>query len=385
MEWLGSRAALPLLRSGSPVWKPALAQEASALRQSLAGVDPRKFERALERRLGRRLGRFMDGVSAYRRHPYRRNLTDPPILWREGTTQLLDYGGAGPPLLVIPSLVNRAYILDLSERQSLLRHLAKAGFRTLLVDWDRPGALERDFTLTDYIAGRLESALEAAIESVGAPVGVIGYCMGGLLALALAQRRRREVGALALLATPWDFRSAGSALTASMPLMAPAVAWWLEFLGCLPTDALQSLFYGLDPFLVIRKFQRFAGLDPASPEAEAFVALEDWLNDGVPLAGPVARECLLGWYGANTAAAGQWRIAGRAVLPELIQCPSLVVVPGRDRIVPPASALALADGLKQATRLQPPLGHIGMVVGGSAPERLWTPLTQWLARHLGKA
>src|SRR5258708_23590848 len=134
--------------------------------------------------------------------------------------------------------------------------------------------------------------------------------MGGLLALALAARRRRVVGALALLATAWDFRPAGNSWTAMLPLMAPSVAWWLELIGNLPTDALQSMFYGLDPFLVIRKFERFAGLDPASPAALAFVALEDWLNDGVPLAAPVAHERLVGWYGANTPGAGPWRIAG---------------------------------------------------------------------------
>ena len=45
--------------------------------------------------------------------------------------------------------------------------------------------------------------------------------------------------------------------------------------------------------------------------ARRFVVLEDWLNDGVPLAAPVAREVLSGWYGANTPAAGAWRLARR--------------------------------------------------------------------------
>src|SRR3546814_10267711 len=48
----------------------------------------------------------------------------------------------------------------------------------------------------------------------------------------------------------------------------------------------------LDPQLVVRKFLAFGRLDAASRKAEEFVALEDWLNDGVPLAAPVARECL---------------------------------------------------------------------------------------------
>jgi polyhydroxyalkanoate synthase len=382
---LGSRAALPLLKSGWPLWRPELAEAAKALRHDLARVDARAFDRALERRLRRRLARFLEGVQRYRRHPYRRDLPDPPTLWAEGTTRILDYGGSGPVVLAVPSLVNRAYILDLSLKQSLMRELAARGFRALLVDWDRPGPAESEFTLTDYIAGRLEAALEVAAGLDRRPVGVLGYCMGGLLALALAQRRPAAIGALALLATPWDFGPAGNSMTASLPLVSANLGWWLELLGSLPTDALQSLFYGLDPFLVVRKFERFAGMDPDTPAAEAFVALEDWLNDGVPLAGPVAKECLVGWYGTNTPGLGRWRVAGRPVDPNRIAIPALVVVPDRDRIVPPLSALPLADALPQATVVRPPLGHIGMVVGSTAPERLWTPLAQFLKDRLARA
>ena len=40
---------------------------------------------------------------------------EPPTLWSAGATRLLDYGPARrPPLLVVPSLINRAYILDLA-------------------------------------------------------------------------------------------------------------------------------------------------------------------------------------------------------------------------------------------------------------------------------
>jgi poly(3-hydroxyalkanoate) synthetase len=151
----------------------------------------------------------------------------------------------------------------------------------------------------------------------------------------------------------------------------------------MPVDALQSLFAGVDPFQVLRKFLAFAGLDPASDKARLFVALEDWLNDGVPLAAPVARECLQGWYGENEPARRRWRVAGAAIDPDRVTLPTLVVVPDQDRIVPPASALALAKALPQARRLMPAAGHIGMVVGGSAKPKLWHPLADWMASLRG--
>ena len=130
---------------------------------------------------------------------------------------------------------------------------------------------------------------------------LVGYCMGGLLALAAALRRPDRVAALGLLATPWDFHASpeDAARSRSAAALLPALEPLMQATGTLPVDVIQALFAGLDPWGIPRKFRAFARLDPASPRAELFVALEDWLNDGVPLAAPVARETLGGWYGAN--------------------------------------------------------------------------------------
>lgn len=281
-------------------------------------------------------------------------------------------------MLVVPSLVNRAYILDLLPERSFVRALAEAGFKPLLVDWDRPGTDERGFGLDAYVAGRLVRILDAVSAlGLGAP-SVIGYCMGGLLALPLALLRPAGLRGLVLLATPWDFHAERPDQAATLAALA---ALWLptvNAIGELPVDGIQALFAALDPFLVPRKFIGFARLDPASDKAREFVALEDWLNDGVPLAAPVARECLVDWYGGNVTAAGHWTIGGRRVAPDGIAAPCLVVVPEQDRIVPPRSALALQAALPRAATLTPPLGHIGMVSSVRAPTTLWPRIFAWL-------
>ena len=58
------------------------------------------------------------------------------------------------------------------------------------------------------------------------------------------------------------------------------------------------------------------------------------------------------------------------------------MIPSGDRIVPPLSAAALADpvkGLRNVTRRDLPLGHIGMVVSSRARDLCWTPLLDWLS------
>ena len=323
---------------------------------------------------------LIEGIAAYRRHPWRRTLVDPPAVWAEGGSRLLDYGGdgGGVPVLFVPSLVNRAYVLDLMEGGSMLRWLARHGVRPLLLDWGWPGETERRFTLTDYVAGRLERALMASVAVAGETVVLAGYCLGGTLAVAAAQRRPDLVRGLALLAAPWDFHAgdaeAAAQVAATLPLLEPALA----FSGALPVDVLQSLFALMDPWAVADKYRGFARLRPDSARAVLFVALEDWLNDGVPLAAEVARSCLGEWYGANAPARGDWRIAGLAVDPRAIRVPAFVAVPGRDRIVPPESARPLAALIPGAVLHEPAAGHVGMVAGGRAEAALWGVLRNWV-------
>lgn len=415
--WSSLRAALPALSGGLPppnmgqpgwglppglpTWLTDLAQETESLRANLFAENPDLARRnpadlrqalteAVDRAGERRLLDFTAGVRAYRDHPYRRNLSEPPVLWREGTTRLLDYGTHGTrprgAVLVIPSLVNRAYVLDLTARTSLMRHLATQGFRPFLVDWDAPGPTEKTFSLDDYIADRLEGALDAAVAAHGGPVAVLGYCMGGNLALALALRRPNDVSGLACLATPWDFQADGPITTPLDPIAAAQLNAAIAAMPEFPVDLLQAMFASLDPFLVNRKYRAFAKTMGAKAIGKSdrdgedlFVAIEDWVNDGVPLASKVASQCLVGWYGENAPALGRWWVAGTCVDPARLHCPALVIIPARDRIVPPKSAMALAAAIPQAQCLSVPSGHVAMIVGDQGPRLTWKPLVDWLS------
>src|SRR5947209_218957 len=99
--WTSSHAALPLLKDGSLPWKPVLAAAASALRRSVADVPPDDFAAAVDAELRSRADVFLKGLERYRRHPYRRTLVDPPVLWREGASRLLDYGPAGGAAVLV--------------------------------------------------------------------------------------------------------------------------------------------------------------------------------------------------------------------------------------------------------------------------------------------
>jgi polyhydroxyalkanoate synthase len=328
-----------------------------------------------------RARRFVAGVKTYRHHPAHRSLPEAPVIWQDGTTLLRDYNPRHPdlpPVLVIPSLVNRFEILDLDMDNSFLRTLAAAGFRPLLVDWNEPGAEEKGFSLSDYVTQRLIPMLDLAAAG---KIHILGYCMGGLLALALALLKSEKVRTLTLMATPWDFHKPDPAIGPSFLAFTEQMEPSLKANGELPADTIQSLFAVFQPMQVVTKFTAAAALDPASAEARHFVLLEDWLNEGVPLAAPVARETLYGWYGENVTAKLEWKIAGKLIDPREIGVPTYVLAPGKDRIVPPESALPLAKLIRYATLHEPMMGHIGLIASQKAPAQVWTPLFKWLDGH----
>lgn len=394
--FLGSLSASQALKHEWPTWKanwpPHNTPLADRLRADLdvllAGIPLPELAEAVEHEARRRFGDFLDGVQKYRAHPYRRRLTDPAPVWQRGGVCLRDYTHArfrfaqgGAPVVAVPSLINRSYILDLNGRRSLMRHLARHGLNPLLLDWGDPGPDEQQFGLAEYITERLIPALEYAREQAGRPVVVLGYCMGGLLALAASVLRPDLVAGFMGLATPWDFAAHDGPSMQAFREAIPFILRAVESLGSLPVDVLQVMFSGLEPNSITRKFQSFAHLASTSPKASIFVGLEDWVNDGVPLVGTVARECLGDWYGANTPARTAWSVGGRIIDPRDLQVPSLFLIPERDRIVPPESARALAGKVSGATILHVSLGHIGMITGSGAGRQVYSPITRWLKRN----
>jgi polyhydroxyalkanoate synthase len=330
---------------------------------------------------------MLDGIAAWQAHPWRRNPAPVPVLWRDGSTALSAYAGDGVPVLVVPSLINRAYVLDLTPDRSFLRGLAALGLRPFLLDWGGPGTVEQGFDLDAYVQRRLLPALSIIEAITGQRAAMLGYCMGGTLAAAAAARLPGRVARLCTVGAPWDFGAdTGSLAGRVRALMAaggasqPALALRnvADAFGLVPCDLFQLLFALVNPVQALVKFRRFAALDPDSDEARHFVALEDWLADGVDMAGPAAIDLLVRWQIDNALASGRFSLLGGRVQARDIRCPALVVAGRVDRIAPPAGALALADAIPGARRLEPPLGHVGMIVGRDSGALVAAPVAAFL-------
>ncbi len=385
---LSSVSASNGLKNGLLPWKPHLAKAAAKLVARLDGVEPAVFTKAVQDEAQRRHLEFATGVHKYRSYSRPAARPQPAVVWQDGTTRLLDFGVADTsapvkPLLIIPSLINRYHVLDMAQGHSFIGALREKGFRPYVIDWDSPGEAEQKFDLSAYITQRLEPALEHIRATHDRPVVIIGYCMGGLLALALALRKPGATGGLALLATPWDFHAGHDRFIMSLRAMQPQINAMIDTMGCISVDCLQAMFASLNPWATIEKFRRFSRTTERATKQnkhhDLFVELEDWLNNGSPLAGPTARECLNDWYIGNAPFKDQWSIAGSLIKARQISCPSLAIIPQHDTIVPPASARAISECLPGIETITVNKGHIGMITGDHSQETLINPLVRWLS------
>ena len=178
MTWASSESAWKLWRPGSPSSSPGspAPESIAALLPEIGALEARAgagtFEVALHREIARRMARLADGVLAYREHPVHRTLEDPPAVWSEGNTRLLDYGAThrsarrrgARAVLVVPSLINRWEVLDLTAEKSLLRAMAAQGCGPISSTGARPTT--RSAASTPRPMWRASSARWASSASV---------------------------------------------------------------------------------------------------------------------------------------------------------------------------------------------------------------------------
>jgi polyhydroxyalkanoate synthase len=307
-------------------------------------------------------------LRAYQAAPRLPRPAEMPVVASAGRAVLRDYGGSGRPAIFVPSLINPPDVLDLAESNSMLRWLSQHGVRPLLVDWGTASAAESRLT----IAGHIETMLLPLIDSIGPDAAVVGYCLGGTMALAAAMLR--PVDRLALIAAPWHFSGYPETSRAELNELWAGAQPVAEQLGLFPMELLQAAFWTLDPHRVISKYAEYGRLDPDSATARAFVVLEDWSNSGPPLTLAAGRDLVEGFMRDDDPGRGRWTVAGRTIDPQAVACPVLDVTSASDRIVPMATAAGIGRqlALKQ--------GHVGMIVGGRARRALWEPLVAWLSQ-----
>jgi len=319
----------------------------------------------------------------------------PPIEWIGGAAhpstcvadlplaRLLRYEPLGErrvgSVVVVASLINKYYVLDLLPEISVIRGYQARGFAVYVLDWKAPGAGGPSLGFGDYVDGAIGAAVTQATSAEGAAPHLLGYCMGGTMAAMFAARRPDSIRSLSLLASPIDFHATGvlSDWTKRERFDADLV---IDALGNMPPALMQSGFKLMNPVDMLLKPLRTL-LDGADADRIRHVtALEAWLDDNMAFAGGLYREYIKGLYQDNALVRGELVVGGSKVDLGKITAPLLNVVATRDHIAAPASSTVLQNLVASADRelLSTEAGHIGLTASRRSLEKLWPKIYAWV-------
>jgi polyhydroxyalkanoate synthase len=142
--------------------------------------------------------------------------TPGSVVFQNDLFQLIQYDPATPevaaePLLYVPPLVNKYYMIDLQPRSSLVKWLVEQGRTVFVISWVNPDERHRDNGVEQYVLDGIVEAIGAARKAAGADkVDLFSFCLGGtLVAITLAwltaQGRAGEVNTATLIGSMVDF------------------------------------------------------------------------------------------------------------------------------------------------------------------------------------
>ncbi len=310
--------------------------------------------------------------------------------WSEGSARLFRYrikndaraSKSGAPLLLVCSLINRPYILDLIEERSVARRLLDSGRDVWLLDWGRPSADDARRGLDEYALDLLPRAAAAVLAETNSPsLHVLGYCMGGTLALCALGAGRLPAASLVALATPVALRDSGllSAWCRAPGFDPEEVA---RVYGNVPPHLTGPAFKMLDPVGLATKFTALESKAGDDDFIRFFLAMETWLEDSVAFPGCAFADWV-GLYRQDALVGGRFTLGGRAVELGRVACPILNIVAEGDYITPPESSEALERVAPRAPYelIRMSGGHIGLSTGGAAHKKLWPRVAEWLSAH----
>jgi polyhydroxyalkanoate synthase len=314
--------------------------------------------------------------------------TPADVVHRENKWRLLHYR-ANPnapkkydtPILMVPSLINRHYVMDLLPGKSMAEDLVKMGHDVYCIDWGTPGDEDRFVTFDDVCDKYLGRAIrKVAATSPRNKTHVLGYCLGGTLSVVHAAAHPEHIASLLLLAAPVSFAEAGPmAVWTRSPQF--KVGDIVDGFGNVPWQLMQGAFHMLRPTLNLAK--AVGVIDRAANDEflDGFLALETWGNDNVSFPGACYAEYIERLYRGDALMNDTMTLAAIPARLSNIKMPVCSIVFGHDNIVPKESAAPLVDRISSEDKLllELPGGHVGAVVSKAAQKNLWPKMSAYWA------
>ncbi|MEH6736975.1 MAG: class I poly(R)-hydroxyalkanoic acid synthase [Sulfitobacter sp.] len=270
------------------------------------------------------------------------------------------------PLVIFPPWINKYYILDLKEKNSLVKWVLDQGYTLFMVSWINPDKSYRDVGMEEYI----EEGYIAAFDEIKAITGektvnAVGYCIAGTtLSLTLSllkQRGDTSVNSATFFTALTDFSDQGEFQPFLTDDFIDGIEAETEDKGILPSIVMARTFSFLrSNDLVYGPAVKSYMLGETPP---AFDLLY-WNGDGANLPAKMAMQYLRGLCQKNELAEKGFDLCGHHLVLDEVDVPLCAIACETDHIAPWKDSYRGVQqmGSEDKTFIMTQSGHIAGIV-----------------------
>ncbi|WP_067520158.1 alpha/beta fold hydrolase [Nocardia uniformis] len=296
--------------------------------------------------------------------------------------------GSGNPVLFVPPLAVTPTCFDLRPGQSLVRYLIEHGKQPYVIDYGEFTSADRGLGLEDWTHDIVPTAIRKVADEHGRPVDVIGWSLGGVLAMMSgAAQADLPIASIAALAPPLDQRHTpflGPIRLAGRLTGGREIAWATKLMGGIPQEFVRL---GFRLQAIDRELSRplFLARNAHDTEALARMAAVDRFTASMPgYPGRSYWQIYRSLIMRNELASGAIRLRSDLTI-ELakLTCRVLLIGSRTDPLVPAAgvrSGIDILSGASEVQFVEVTGGHLGLVVGPDAPTTTWPAVLEFLDR-----
>ena len=285
----------------------------------------------------------------------------------------------GQPVLLVYSVINKPYILDLVPGYSFVEHLLDAGLDVYLIEWGAAVPDDHATTLDSYIDPGIHECVQRIKALTGSSqVSLFGHCIGGNLALLYAALYPEEAHKLVTLTTPITAAEGGVVALWTDRELFP-VDKIIDTFGVMPAKLIRYTFMAIKPYYEVLKWKLFLENLGNDQVMALFYPVDRWANENVDIPGEVFRKFIVEIFHEDRFRLGRTKINDREAKLESITCPLLNLAAVKDWIVVPESARILNDIVSSEDRRFTLIdgAHVSIMIDPRA-RRHWAEMSDFL-------